>query len=207
MPDILDAVRSHAFADDSASILDTYMNSSHYSGAWFETIGGRGDVPEVATRFTTADIVAVSTLGVRIPGWAAIEILDRRANDLNRLLSKIAVDVELHEASEHDLEPIYEIHGALDDIADIGHVSRSKLLARKRPHLVPIRDQHVLEALIGQPYGDFTEPLRDALRDDTTLPNRLDALRREVGHAELSLIRTLDIVVWMRAYGAQSIES
>lgn len=207
MNDIKQAVRDHVFADDSSEMLDRYLYHGRFSGAWFETIGGRGDAPEVADRLTPADIVAVSTLSVKIPGWAAVELLDRQAATLADLLAQVPRDVELHDAADADLQAVYELHDALDAIHDIGHVTRSKLLARKRPHLVPIRDQHVLIALIGEAHGNFTEPLRDALRDDPSLRTRLDDLRREASAAsDLSLIRTLDIVVWMRTYGAKSID-
>lgn len=207
MSQIEQALQEHVFADDAASMLDLYLNQGRFSGAWFESIGGRGDAPDVAGQFTPADIVAVSTLAVRIPGWAAVEILDRRADELASLLGQVPADLELHAASDADLAAVYKLHDALDAIKDVGHVTRSKLLARKRPNLVPIRDQHVLVALIGQAFGNFTEPLRDALREDRALRAQLNALRQDAQRPELSLIRTLDIVVWMRTYGAQSVDT
>lgn len=136
-------------------------------------------------------------------GWAAIALLEARAAELNALLEAIPTNRALHEATADDLEAVYAAQRVLDSIDGIGHVTRSKLLARKRPHLVPIRDQHVLLALVDRDHGPFTQPLRDALASDDELIERLEELRQD--RARLSLLRVLDIIVWMRAHGAASV--
>lgn len=198
---LTDAINDHLFADDAAHVLARYLNFRDYSGAWFDTIGGRGDAPDVAHRFTPADLVAVSTLSVTIPGWVAVELLDRRAEEFSDLLTAIPQDTDLHEATDEDLDAVFALQDALDTVTKVGHVTRSKLLARKRPRLVPIRDQHVLLALVGRKYGSFTRPLGDALRDSQEIRDRLEALRSQHQEQPLSLLRVLDIVVWMREHG------
>lgn len=198
-------LREHVLADDAEAMLDHYLDRS-FSGAWFEKLGGPGDDPSVADRFTAADVVAVSTLSVRARARSAIELLSSPcADELTGLLAAIPRDVDLHVATDEHLDRVYAAQGALDGIRGIGDVTRSKLLARKRPRLVPIRDQHVLRALLGQDHGDFTQPLRDALRDDDEVRGRLGALRAPENRSHLSLIRVLDIVVWMRTHGAASV--
>lgn len=197
---------SNFLNDDRApAALRTYLHEGRFSGSWFERLGGRGDAGETANTFTAADLVAVTTLSVQVPGWAAVELLDRRANEFNAALARLPIDVALHEATDELLDDVYATQRLVDTLDGIGHVTRSKLLARKRPHLIPIRDQHVLTALTGTDHGDFTQPLRDTLTGDPELVDRLDELRRVAGRPDLALIRIIDIVVWMITHGAPSI--
>jgi hypothetical protein len=198
-------LREHVLADDAEAMLAHYLDGS-FSGAWFEKLGGPGDDPSVADRFTPADILAVSTLSVKIGGWPAIELLYRRADELTGLLEAIPRDVDLQNATDEHLASVYAAQNALNQIDGIGHVSRSKLLARKRPRIVPIRDTHVLLALMGRDHGNFAQPLREALRGDDEVRGRLEALGSTAERSHLSLLRVLDIVVWMRAHGAASVK-
>lgn len=144
-----DELHGHLFADDAdtgaEAVLAKYLGGT-FTGKWFETIGGRGDAPEVADRFTSADVLAVSMLSVRVPAWTSIELLDRRAEEFTTLLAALPTDCDLHEVDEEHLTAIWAIQDALDTVDGIGHVTRSKLLARKRPRLVPMRDQQVHRA-------------------------------------------------------------
>ena len=189
-------------AAEARSDLETYFTS--YSGRVFETIGGRGDVPGVANRFMASDLVAVTTLGVTVSGHGAIELLDGdRSATLAALLEEIRVDVDLWDASDDDLAALYELQEGLDLVPSVAHVIRSKLLARKRPRLVPIRDRYVLTALVGRDHGNFTEPLRAALQD-AGLRARLEDLRTSApAGTDISLLRVLDVVVWMAAHGRE----
>jgi GrpB-like predicted nucleotidyltransferase (UPF0157 family) len=123
------------------------------------------------------------------------------------LLEAVPRDVHLHAATDDDLEPLWALQDELDTVAGVGHVTRSKLLARKRPRLVPIRDQYVLTALTGRKASPFTRPLRDALRDNPDLVDRLNSIGRAASAEELPPLRVLDIVVWMETHGADSVES
>lgn len=77
------------------------------------------------------------------------------------------------------------------------------MLAHKRPRLVPIRDQYVLDDLMGTRNGLFTQPLRDALALDTATMDRLRELASGTARVpdDLSPLRVLDVVVWMQAHG------
>ncbi|MEX2551111.1 MAG: DUF6308 family protein [Nitriliruptoraceae bacterium] len=186
------------------SHLKHYLRPGAFSGSSFETIGGRGDASDVANHFTPADLVAVTTLGVRVSGWGAIELLEANAQRFSNLLGAVPHG-PLHEAEVADLEPLWNLQDELTNVVSVGHVTRSKLLARKRPHLAPIRDQHVLTALVGQDGGNFTLPLRDALQTEGIV-DHLQELRAEVdGAQQLSILRVLDIIVWMETYGASSV--
>ena len=83
----------------------------------------------------------------------------------------------------------------------MGPVLTSKLMARKRPHLVPIQDSIVL-AELNATDRDFWRMWWQAMQltDSGHQPVRHYArkLRDSVPAAhELSLLRVLDIVIWM----------
>lgn len=177
-----------------------------YSGAWFERFAGGGDRPGVAHRFTSDDLVAVTMLGVKVKGWGAIQLLDTRATEFADLLAELPdPEVDLHATSDAELEPLWALHDALDSVASVKHVVRSKLLARKRPRLVPVRDRHVLQDLTGTPTGELTYGLRDVLRD-AEVRQRVEYLRQEADQPHLSLLRVVDIVVWMSVHGDASVK-
>ena len=72
-----------------------------------------------------------------------------------------------------------------------------KLLAAKRPHLVPIYDQRVSQALGPYPRHQYWACWRHALQDEA----KREAVR-SVGvdaglPATVSLLRILDIIIWM----------
>lgn len=198
---LTEKLRAHVLADGAEGMLDGYLNHGWFSGAWFQAIGGAGDTPDVADRFTPADVVAVSTLSLNIQGWTAIELLDRPGNDFSALLAAIPVDLDLPEADDEVLNRLFALQDKLDEIDGIGHVTRSKLLARKRPRLVPIRDRYVLRELVGDVSASLTRPLRDALRADPEVRSQLEGLAARVANGGISPLRALDIIVWMNAHG------
>lgn len=204
---LADKLQAHVLNDGAEAMLQRYLSRRMFSGAWFGTIGGRGDAPEVADRFTPADLVAVSTLSLNVPGWTAVDLLDRRANELSTGLAAVPADLDLHEANDAALDPLFALQDKLDDIPGVGHVTRSKLLARKRPRLVPLRDQHVLRELVGGTRSSLTRPLRDALRADDEVRRRLQQLASAVPDAAVSPLRALDIVVWMNVHGKKWLPS
>ena len=173
-----------------------------FTGRWFEFLGDGGDRPEVAGRFTAEDIVAVSMLSVSIPPRASIEILDARAGTLNGLLEGVPVDVELSEASDEVIDAersaAAKLWTELERIPGVGWVTAHKLLARKRPDLLPVYDRVVKAAL--QPTSrEFWGPLRNTLRaDDRAIVRRLQEIRKEANlDVQPSLLRILDVAVWM----------
>jgi hypothetical protein len=90
----------------------------------------------------------------------------------------------------------------------MGRTKTSKLLAAKRPHLLPVWDSVVAEALLGPKptstawWALWQERLRGG--DGDELRHKVDALIKNVPEARhLSVLRTVDIVIWMRDRGWQ----
>jgi hypothetical protein len=173
-----------------------------FAGRKFESLGGGGDRPAVVNEFTAEDLVAVSLLSVHIPGEAALEILEAQSEELNGLLSRIPHDVTLWDADPSIVDDkssdAASLWHKLDHITGVGWVTANKLLARKRPHLLPVYDR-VVKAALQPRRKDFWIPLRNSLlSNDGEAIARLEEIRVSAGLMEgHPLLRVLDVAVWM----------
>lgn len=170
-----------------------------YSGAYFEILG---DNPP--DRIIADDLVAVSLLSVDLQPHAMLRILEREALKITRLLRRVPVDVDLHAADPRLIEagsPADELWGVLRSYNEpdgTGRVRTSKLLARKRPRLLPVWDDSVARQLGLSTTWDHWSLVRDLLRGDP----RYVELLRDVHHEarlphRVSILRTLDVLLWM----------
>jgi hypothetical protein len=176
-----------------------WRGKTGFTGSAFEAFDGGGDRPEVKDRFTASDLVAVSLLGVNVPGRAAVALLDDRAGAFHGYLTAIPTDVAL-ESVEQPLEVARPecdgLYRAVKALAGMGQTKTSKLLARKRPHLIPVIDDVTWKAL-GKP-SVIWEPLRQRLREGG-LASELQELREAAAvPAHVSNLRILDVALWMR---------
>lgn len=194
-------IRAHIEAADASRQLQHYLTDGAFASARFDDFGGRGDAKKVADRFTMEDLVATSILGRPVRGWGVIEILETRRKRLSKLLAALPRKRALHKASDEELEGLARLEVELETISGVGPLTRSRLLARKRPTMVSTAEPQVVEALAGRRTGEFERPLRDALRTEGIVP-RLKEVRAEADAKDLPLVRVLDIVVWMRSGGA-----
>lgn len=192
----------------AAERLSTYFHSygadgePAYTGAKFEAFAGGGDRPAVSDRFTAEDIVAVSMLSVNVPAPAALRILGVQAPVLTALLADVPAQLDLcdttaaaHIAAKSPADQLWHALRA----AGVGPVTTSKLLARKRPRLLPVIDSVVKETLKHPRRESFWTALHHQLRaDDSRLVTLLNAARAEAGLADgVSIIRCFDVVVWL----------
>jgi hypothetical protein len=180
-----------------------------YSGRFFEPLAALS----YPNRFEASDVVAVSCLSVTVPpetaGWL---LVGDGAAATERLLCEIDVD-RSQMLVGHDLEAnraAIALWRFLVGRRDVGPTVASKLLAAKRPHLVPIDDSYDADYLSPEqhrrqwhwwglwrdlPTGDAKPDLDDALRQLRTdvAKSRAD----DPPTPELSDLRLLDIVIWM----------
>jgi hypothetical protein len=200
------------FGDDPAT------GRVRYSGSRFELLGGGGDRPEVAYQVTAEDLIAVSMLSVRVVRYYALHVLDYRAREISGLLARIPVGVTLADDEAGDLiakgGPAWELWQLLRDMKPrpqhpqdkkgLGRVAAGKLLARKRPQLIPVYDSKV-EQVLGRTrtHGTWWRDLRCQLRKDADLVRELESVRSRAGAGHLSLLRTFDIMCWMSAGSPQ----
>jgi hypothetical protein len=176
-----------------------------YTGRWYDQLGGSAD-PAAANRFTGEDIVAVSMLSLRVAPRVSWRILRTDAADLTALLKKIPTDIDLWNATDDQIDgtsAAHEIWHRLKSMAidggNDGHapVTASKLLARKRPRLIPVYDRQV-KALLQLPRRtSWWLSLRQALDAETVTTIR--QLGQQAGVPPISVLRTLDVILWMHA--------
>lgn len=166
-----------------------------YSGAWFDRLADRSD----PYTFTTSDLVAVTMLSVTVPAHAAIRILEPERDDWSHLLRSIGGDHPIWEADEAELatdSPANELWHRLQGLGGIGPVIAGKLLAAKRPNLLPVYDRHV-QAALGWPRGQFW------LAMQASMAQAHQAVAEAISEAEVVVapLRAVDIVVWMHQHG------
>lgn len=191
-------------ADGAADVLRSYFAprpSGRFTGAHFERLGGGGDRPEVADHLTAEDVVAVSMLSVTVEADVALELLISRRDRLRTLLRRIPTGVALADLTQDEIGddwPVRAAYQQLLDIPGIGPTAATKLLARKRPHLVPIVDS-VVDAELSLVRQRLWVPLHAWLTADGKANHRhLLALRDRAGlGAEISALRVFDVLVWM----------
>ena len=201
------------FADDPATGL------ARYSGAHFERLGGGGDLPGVAYQITAEDLLAVSMLSVPVVRYYALHVLDYRGREISGLLSQIPLDVTLADDGAERLiaegGPAWELWQLLHDIKPrpqdrnrLGKVATGKLLARKRPRLIPVYDSYV-ETVLGRTrtHGTWWCDLRCQLTKDAAFVSELETVRTRAGAGHLSLLRTFDIMCWMFAGSPEGAEA
>jgi hypothetical protein len=203
LPDVL-----HGEPARAAHLLGRYFMGQRddgraplYTGSMFERLGGGGDRPQVANLFTAEDIVAVTMLSVNVPSRASLQILGADSARLSAVLADIPTDMDLIDAGdEHiaDGSAAAYLWSNLHSYSGVGYVIAGKLLARKRPRLVPVLDSVVLRVL-GHPGVDYWRDLREQLRaNEGWLNDRLKEIRARAGLDDLvSVIRVLDVLVWM----------
>jgi len=162
---------------------------------------------ENPNQFTEADIQAVKKLNVH-PDKARAWLLGETDDEAGQLLAKIPGDTDIWDVEAADFDKVLakgspaftlweEIDALLEGNRRAGRgVAAGKLLAGKRPRLLPIFDVetvaselHVTEANVWEAFWcTFRHP---DVRD------HLEVIKSQVPQAEsLTLLRVLDIVVW-----------
>ena len=212
----LERVRAILDHDDTVADLRRYFGVGlpaqqvpPFTGGWFERVGRDGDRGKVANRITADDLIAVETLSVRVPSRVALDLLHGELGErFAAMLTRIPLPMTLADpdASEHvaphsAADQAWEL---LDAQVGVGWVTAGKVLARKRPHLIPVYDGVVKCALgrnaLGRRGDAFWLDLHDALvSDNLALNSRLTdlAVRAEIDPG-VSVIRCLDVIIWMR---------
>lgn len=187
---------------DAAEMLRRYyyVNSRGipaYSGSQFEAIAAHCSD---AYTISAADIVAVSMLSVDVPAQAAIRLLGRDAAEITALLREIPVDSDIVDVEAEELASGSAASRLWDVLRSgrdgLGPTTTSKLIAAKRPRVIPIWDSFVQEAT-GLDTIDYWRRFQRVLTvDDHAVWNWLTELRREVP-SSVSALRVLDVLLWM----------
>jgi Family of unknown function (DUF6308) len=178
--------------------LEDYQRT--YTGRVFDRWTARTD----PFRITEADILAVTTLSVDVHPDVAIWLLDDAADRITSLLTKIPPTATIWQ-TDNALAPdgpADELYWMLYERKHLKRTTASKLIAAKRPALLPIWDTKVAGAVFGgRDANDWqlwhercAAPVGDELRLAVSIVNA-----RTEPHLEL--LRAIDIVIWMRVWG------
>lgn len=188
--------------DDATAVrfLRRYYADGHpgFSGRHFERLGGGGDAPAVKDRFTSDDLVAVTMLSVQVPPHTAWAILEEKSAALADLLRQIPTDVDLVDVDPEEIGPTWpawQLWESLRAMEGIGWVTAGKLLARKRPRLVPVYDDVVRDVV--RPTGSFWQALHLALNTADLHQHLLDLRDESAIGEDISPLRVFDVVTWM----------
>ncbi|MBL6276081.1 hypothetical protein JMF97_07900 [Micromonospora fiedleri] len=195
--------------DDKQSVEDLkryFVNHPKpFTGSQFEALGG-GPIALHRDVVTAEDLIAVQLLEVRVPPAVALNLLQ---GDLGQRISdelrEIPISVDLADEGARK----YIQNGGPADRAwhrltaqpGVSKTIAGKVLARKRPRLIPVYDSVLACALHGR-HG-FWLWLHEQLRaDNCRLARRLRNLRVKANvPAHVSDIRIFDVVFWMRHQG------
>lgn len=190
--------------DRAVSVLRSYYGvagDDGFEGRFFDTWPDHDIDPN---RFCPEDVIATSFLSIHVPASAARAVLAAGDNNpYNELLREIPRDVDFWDADPPNREsPQWRLEKRLTSLHGVGLTTASKLMARKRPRLIPIIDT-VVRAELGL-HRAFWSPLFQ-LFQDAALRGRLTGVAtaaREAGvllPPGISTLRLFDVIVWMAA--------
>jgi hypothetical protein len=195
---LLDHLVRGDLRDQALKHLRHYFTS--FDGRHFDRFEGGGVVDGVRNVITAADVLSLSFLGIdRRLGRVAIAVMDTHAAQISELLSAIPL-TSLHEADKEHIGPDSAAWRLWELLRCAGGTNRPvtayKLLARKRPALMPVYDRNVKE-ILHEP-RNIWECYWSWFHDDQTRTTALAELRAEVaGIDDISLLRCLDVPLWM----------
>lgn len=174
-----------------------------FTGGRFEFLDGGGDRADVCNRFIPSDTLSLELLSVQIPPRVALDLLEGAlGEEAALLLGQIPTTVSLWDNAApgliEDGGPADGVWRLLERQYGVGWVTAGKLLARKRPSLIPVYDD-VVRCAFSRPQNIW-KALREALRqDDGILRATLEDLIKRAGiPVRVTPLRALDVVLWMR---------
>jgi hypothetical protein len=166
-----------------------FDRSAPFAGHLFDTIGdNRPD------QFGEDDLLAVTLLDVSY-GPSAVRELLQQGQRWSSLLSEIPSTMTLWEIDRRTYEAADALWRHLVALPGVGPTKAGKLLARKRPALIPIYDD-VIAAFLRPGERGLWWDLYDALQDSGRRA-RIDELANGLMPTPTTL-RLIDVAVWMR---------
>jgi hypothetical protein len=179
------------------ALMSYYGDRDHYTGAAFDRLI-RDSRPD---RFEPVDLVAVSMLSVTVPPRATLRLL---SGEFDHLLRRVPGDASIWS------EPwrldrggdAWTLWAAVAELDGVGRTITSKLLAAKRPSLIPVYDQHVDEALdLGPNMWGFWQAVATHPQARDLLTAVADVTKRAAVPGRVPALRVIDVVVWMHQHG------
>jgi len=198
------------FSPSGALTIYFHGAPRQFSGSLFDSIGGGGDRPDIEDQITREDVLAVTAVNAPVPAAVASLLLTQPASGrLVTWLRRLPTDIDLWDAEDDtlatatkawdEIRTIYE--DGTSSGADVGFAA-NKLLARKRPRLIPLYDEKVRGVVHLAEGASWWFSLRDAMRvdgEDNEVRFRVCAAMREADVGYVSVLRGLDVILWSYA--------
>jgi hypothetical protein len=190
-------------ADRAIRDLHCYLIS--FGGAKFDQLANRQRPDE----FTSEDFQAVRRLNVSVLVGARQSLLGEEKPEVQRLLRAIPDDLDIWEVPPDDYDSRLGPGSAAWQLWQLVFekqkgarsagrgVTAGKLLHAKRPRLIPIFDRARISKALSIDHRHFWEAVWCALRDPEVRSRLRDIQASVAEAADLSLLRILDIIVWM----------
>lgn len=200
-------VRAHAALscllddDRTAALVRAYFDpETPFAGYTFDDLG-----ENPSEEITPSDLLAVSLLDVAIPAPSVRALIENPARWSELLRQeRIPDDVPLWEMTDQHYDAANQMWRALNELSGVGPTKAGKLMARKRPHLIPIFDE-VVGGFLKPWTDDLWKDLRTAL-SDVELRSRIDSLADRLPRRP-STLRLVDVAIWMRNSGSRNARS
>lgn len=116
-------------------------------------------------------------------------------DDYCDVLGEVGPELDIWKATSTNFDAAETVWNRLRKLEGIDWVTAGKLLARKRPRLIPVIDSVVVRALAA-PDNGYWDAYHDALQH-TDRRAHLDAIRPSDLPLEISALRVLDAAIWM----------
>lgn len=142
-------------------------------------------------RVTIDDLLAASLLDISWPPLVVRKVLNELSTPIPRNLADIGQETDFWDASDQELRAADDLWFTLVGLKDVDKAKASKLMARKRPRLVPISDEVVMA--IGA-RGETWPVIRQCLQDESFRDTIL--VLRGKGSEDASVLRLLDVALW-----------
>ena len=196
-------VRQLIVADQATKDLHRYL--TFFGGARFDQLANR----QRSDEFTSEDFLAVRKLNVNVLRTARLSLLGEARPMVRHLLRAIPDDLDIWDVLPSDYASRLGPDSAAWQLWQLVFekqegarssgrgVTAGKLLHAKRPRLIPIFDRARISKALRIGHLNFWEAVWCSLRDPQARARLRDIQASVDAAADLSLLRVLDIVVWM----------
>jgi len=151
-------------------------------------------------RFSRDDLLSLNLLDEPVTARQVELVTSGKFDRLLHLLDP-AFDIRMLEGDLYS--SAIALWDALDEVPQFGPTRVSKLLARKRPNLLPIRDS-VVNQVLGIDGYSWWRPLVQVMNEGST-SDLLRAMTPDSPHGRPTLLRVLDVAIWMYGSNAKAV--
>jgi hypothetical protein len=189
--------------DDVVTWVRTYRHGDAmrglgpFTGGFFDDLGHRGEPDPTPDQLAPADLLALEMLDARVAPEHIPWLLEDP--EIRVALARIPADARIWDDDPAALTDPWRLADLVRERHGLGESTITKLLARKRPHLIPVVDDVVSGAL--QPTRAGSAWLWRGLRErlgDPALRDRLADIAIEADGPGLASLRVLDIAIRMQ---------